>query len=282
MKTDDLRGRLADMACAGIGFTTEAAKATKGEPMKRFCFVCLPVLFALGCAEKPAQETNATVPTIPVVKTWGDLLEQPQIPAGPGTARLGVEARRVPYGGGVLLYCVTEGYSLPEKWSELRRLGPFKVDVRHEHDTGPGMRSLSQAVWDPPDIADSTALFRLSIPLDRPGRFLVRVLTLDGEPVGEAEITATDEKFHAWMPLAPATMSELETGRDEYDAAGHVRNRGKGIAIPSIDGMAPLLFPGDGSTAKATGSTGHWRWGGPDGQGDGNRLGDRKQGGHQP
>ena len=104
---------------------------------------------------------------------------------------------------------------------------------------------------DPPDIASSTALFRRSIPLDRPGKFLVRVFALDGDLVAETEVMATRKEFHPWMPLRPVSgqAQALERSRIGYDAVAHVANRAKGIAIPRFEGMAPMLFRSDGTEA---------------------------------
>ncbi len=196
-----------------------------------------------------AGETTATVASIQVVQTWQDLMNQPPTPLGTGTARLGIEAKRSPYRSGILLYCLTDGYSLPRKWRERCRLGPFKVEIQHERDTRERVQEGDAMMQDPPDIARSTALFRHSIPLDRPGKFLVRVLTLGGDLIAETEVIATRKEFHPWMPLQPSGQAQtLERDRG-YDAEAHIANRAKGIAIPHFEGMTPMLFRSDGPEA---------------------------------
>ena len=195
---------------------------------------------------------TATAASIQVVQTWQDLLNQPPTSVGTGTARLGIEARRSPYRSGILLYCLTDGYSPPQEWKERCRLGPFKVEIQHEQDTRERIqKGVAMVRRAPPDIARSTALFRCSIHLDRPGKFLVRVLTLDGDLIAETEVVATRKEFHPWMPLQPVSgqAQVLERDRIGYDAVAHVANRAKGIAIPRFDGLAPMLFSNDGPEA---------------------------------
>ena len=200
-----------------------------------------------GAAPVPKTSRDAT--SIQVVKTWQDLLNQPAIHAGQGKARLGVEARSAPCMSGILLYCLTEGYSLPRERQERNRLGPFRMEIRHENDTVEKSREAGKMAWnDPPDIGHSTALFRQSIPLDRPGKFHVRVLSLNGDLIAETEVTATREKCHPWMPLEPSPVQALDRGK--YDAAAHVKNRANGIAIPRFDGMVPMLFRSDNPETK--------------------------------
>src|SRR5207302_7817971 len=49
--------------------------------------------------------------SIPIVRTYGDLLREPFIDLGNGTrVRVGIEACNVSVGSGALLYCLAEGY----------------------------------------------------------------------------------------------------------------------------------------------------------------------------
>jgi len=225
--------------------------------MKRFCVAGLAVLScAFGAVTTLARGADGGAAPIQVVRTWQELRNQPPTPANPGTARLGLEARQAPCGSGVLLYCLTEGYSLPSQWSESERLGPFRVEVRHENDARERVQEVCEMAWDPPDIARATALFRRSIPMDRPGKYQVRVLTLGDDLVAETQVTATPERFHPWMPLEPTVADALEQDRDQYDAAGHVTNRAKGIAIPRFDGMVPLIVRGGGPDARPRSAAG--------------------------
>lgn len=206
------------------------------------------VLFAMARAAETSS-ANGGAPPIQVVKTWQDLLSQPAIPVGTGAARLGIEARSAPCACGVLLYCLTEGYSLPREWKESSRIGPFQIEVRHETDeAGKVVEVGKMARLDPPDIGHSTALFRKSIPLDRPGRYHVRVSSPEGALLAATEITATRKAGHPWMPLEPGARGDEDRGK--FDAVGSVRNRAKGIAIPRFDGMEPMLFRSDDPDSK--------------------------------
>ena len=207
------------------------------------------ILFAMARAAETPSADNAIKLPIRVVKTWQDLLDQPAVSVGSGTARLGIEAHSAPCMSGVLLYCLTDGYSQPREWQAGNRFGPFQVEIRHETDTaGHAVKARSMERPNPPDIGHSAALFRKSIPLDRPGKYRIRVCSPDGELLATTEVTATRTAVHPWMPLAPAARRDEDRGG--FDAVGSVRNRAKGIAIPRFDGMEPMLFRSDGPDSK--------------------------------
>ena len=213
------------------------------------CLVALPL--ALGCANGRAARSNVAAEPVQVTKTWQDLLDQPVISLEKGTARLGIEASGTPRRSGILIYCLTQGYSLPRECKETHRLGPFKIEVQHEDDEAEKAGDVCQMAWNnPPDISQSIALFRRSIPLDRPGKFCIRVLSLDDELVGQAVVTATPEAYHPWMPFELSHGAGLEKSDDRFEFVAHVRNRAKGIAIPRFEGMQPLLFRSAGPERK--------------------------------
>ena len=220
--------------------------------MRDFFFACLtPLLCFFACATASAADSAKGATPIQVVRTWQDLLNQPAIPAGTGKARLGVEARTAPCMSGIFLYCLTEGYSMPQQWKENNRLGPFQIVVRHEGDEKQQAAAISYlASSDAPDIRHSTALFRRSIPLDRPGTFHVQVMSEKREVIAETEVTATRERYHCWMPFERTAAGTPERRRDEFDAVDRVKAGERGIAIPRFDGMAPMLFRSDGPEIK--------------------------------
>lgn len=213
---------------------------------------CLALLLCvLGCAANSMANDAKGAASIQVVRTWQDLLNQPAIPAGTGKARLGVEARTAPCMSGIFLYCLTEGYSMPQQWNENNRLGPFQIVVRHEGDDKQLAAIVSYlASSDAQDIRHSTALFRRSIPLDRPGTFHIQVMSEKREVIAETKVTATRERYHCWMPFERTAAGALERRRDEFDAVDHVKAGERGIAIPRFDGMVPMLFRSDGPEIK--------------------------------
>src|SRR5437773_1864148 len=87
-----------------------------------------------GCATPPAPNSAQSPRTIPVVKTWGDLLKQEPIDLGDGVkVLLGIEATECPRGSGVLLYCLTEGYNPSKTKEDFWQLGPLKIFIpNHE------------------------------------------------------------------------------------------------------------------------------------------------------
>ena len=123
-------------------------------------------LCLMGCRNAAVSGSDAGVASIEVVRTWRDLLDQPAISVGDCTARVGIEALKAPRNSGVLLYCLTEGYSLPEKGYAGDPLGPLTIRIRHENERQKESGVQVAAKWaDAEDIRNSVALFRLSIPL---------------------------------------------------------------------------------------------------------------------
>lgn len=75
-----------------------------------------------------AQETE-NVHEIAAVTTRGELFAQPKIDLGKGVrVRLGMEAKECSLGGGVLLYCLTEGYLPDSGWEGESRWGPVRLE----------------------------------------------------------------------------------------------------------------------------------------------------------
>jgi hypothetical protein len=186
-----------------------------------------------------------------VVHTWQDLLDEAPIALEDGSARLGISASKAPCSSGVVLYCLTEGYAPPSEWTQPNRLGPFQVQVSHAGDPAEHVLELVHSGGEkPPNIGQATVLFRQAIPLDRRGPYRVRVLELDGASIAEAEIRATRDTHHPWMPFERGSPPDGQPDRHPNDAVGFVRNRSRGIAIPRFDGMQPLVFRSDGPDGR--------------------------------
>ena len=151
---------------------------------------------------------------------------------------------------GILLYCLTEGYSVPSEWEGSNRIGPYRVEVRHENDKGARAEdACKSARQGTRDSTHSLAFFRRSIPLNCPGKFKIRVFSPEGLlGCPDREVTATSEKCHPWMP--PERSTNSESAGEKYDAVAFVKNRTKGIAISRFYGMSPTLIPRDDSPTK--------------------------------
>jgi hypothetical protein len=229
--------------------------------MKRTPFrflVVMPIVW--GCAAPPVSTNRDPLP-IRAVRTWQDLIDQPAIPLDPGTARLGIEAQSAPCGSGVLLYALTEGYSLPRQWGT-GRLGPFRIAIERDGvGEAPSLGLCERDEW--PDTARAFVLFRKTIPLAYPGKIRIRVFPAEGgaDPVpaiAETVVTVTREAFHPWMPFEPdfggpegaLPLQESKPDDRSIDAWACVRNRSKGIAIPSFDGMASRVCGSSANPAR--------------------------------
>src|SRR5262245_1755243 len=88
----------------------------------------LGVVAIVAAPPARAEPPKPAPPTLPVVKTWGELRRAPAVEVRPGlSARLGIEAAECPVAHGLFLYCLTKGYAPPARWSEEDRLGPLYV-----------------------------------------------------------------------------------------------------------------------------------------------------------
>ena len=187
------------------------------------------------------------------VRTWGDLLAQKPIELSDGViVRLGIEDTRCPQGGGVLLYCLTEGYdpdgAMPSSFSiqmlpgpsvhfsQGAGLGPLEVSVLQEGasspDPPPGQASDEQVLM---KKMTGRLLFARSIPVPRAGKYRVTV-SERGKALQRVTVRGTDEFTH---PLL--TLEESGNG----PMAARLSLRGKTI----VDGPAARILPCQGSAA---------------------------------
>ena len=186
------------------------------------------------------------------VRTWGDLLAQKPIQLSDGViVRLGIEDTRCPQGGGVLLYCLTEGYdpdgAMPRSFSirmlpggpsvhssQGAGLGPLEVSVLQEGAVEPTTGQAS----DVEVLTKKTTarlLFARSIPVPRSGKYRVTVSD-HGKALQHVTVRGTNEFTH---PLL--TLEESGNG----PMAGRLSLRGTTL----VDGPAARILPCQGSAA---------------------------------
>src|SRR5688572_7820507 len=141
------------------------------------------------------------------VRTWGDLLAQKPIHLSDGVVvRLGIEDTRCSQGGGVLLYCLAEGYA-PKPTREVGddSLGPLEVRIDGEgagsrvrsRFARKGMRmtvgALRQDVLE--RFSSTPLLFVRSILAPRPGK--QRIAVFEGlTELGHVTVEGTHETLH--------------------------------------------------------------------------------------
>ncbi|MBA3936593.1 MAG: hypothetical protein H0X38_03955 [Planctomycetes bacterium] len=216
-----------------------------------------PVLLSvLSAALALAAETSPTAPTIPavaVVQDWAELLAQPVIDLGGGVRmRLGLEAACCASGSGVLLYCLTEGFTPLAAGNGEDWLGPARttlvVDgVRTLRDRSVWLREIGHDQQRHPGLP----LYARMIAIPKPGTYVVGIEIAHahdnerGPTLATATIAGTGEAAHPWGNLgASARIDEaLAQPQDEILAPAIAIACGfTGMlrAIPAWDEHQPL------------------------------------------
>jgi hypothetical protein len=156
------------------------------------------LIIACQAGTSPVLGLDGDAKRIAVVKTWKELLAQPQIDLGDGVRiRLGMERARIPHWSGALLYCVTEGYTPSVK--KRNQLGPvyvaciFEKEKMTEEKTKAGRKARE-------DLREHRLLFSAAIVADRVGEYQIQVRDETGRLRALGRIDCTPEHFHPWMP----------------------------------------------------------------------------------
>jgi hypothetical protein len=198
------------------------------------------------------------LPSIPVVKSWEDLLGQPPFNIGDGiTIRLGIEATECPRWSGVLLYAYTEGYDdMQTKRTNRDRLGPAWVSTWF---AGKSLDAERKYPSYPPGLLGEDKeprLFVRPIVIDQPGEYRVTLRTEEGKEMATAAVKGMvdpEHPFHPWSPLLLLADAEHERIGEQYKlrrtAPARAINLGKGIGLPNIRGSAGFFrggLPGPG------------------------------------
>ena len=198
-------------------------------------------------ASENARRANRAPQTVKVVKTWQQLLEQPEIKLAEGTARLGVDTSDYRKGGAVLLYCLTQGYRTPDQWEEDNCLGPFRISIVRPRKTlieHHMMHELRKHV----ETRDARVLFRRTIPISDLGETVINVATQDGQVVASLQMEVSKKEVHPWsyferLPLGDFVLDE------QFDAVARWKPQSKSVAA-KFDGKSPLVFRRNGNPAR--------------------------------
>jgi hypothetical protein len=176
-----------------------------------------------------------------LVRTWGDLLEQPTITLADGsTVRLGMEARSAPRLSSVFIYCLTQDGKPLRQTIEGSTLGPITVEVLLPNPKREATAKISQQSAEPADREPYWQLYALSIPLDQVGTHRITLRDAQKEVIASATIQATDEPYHAWMPFGlPEEIRPLD-GKDEDLDLGRFAAKRLPAAAPSSSGSFPI------------------------------------------
>jgi len=187
------------------------------------------------CTKKPAAAS------LPVVRTWGDLLDQPMIALADGsTIRLGIEARSAPRLSSVFVYCLTQDAKPIRRTTEVPTLGPMAVDVRAPDPKQVEPAKINEQLAEPAHRDPYWQLYALSIPLDQMGKYRITLRDARNVVTAAAAIRATDEPYHAWMPFGlPEELRPLDDKDEDLDL-GRFAAKQLPAAAPNSSGSFPI------------------------------------------
>jgi hypothetical protein len=219
-------------------------------------------------AALPTGEVPAGLQSIPVVKTWADLLGQRPIDLGGGAKlRLGTSALECPRWSGVLVYALTEGFDDSAAYATNRdRLGPvwvsvsvdgLSLDAREKYQAAQSRRAALLLREKAPH--SRRLLFTRLALVDRAGKYRITVRGEDGKPLAAAVVTGTDRRaapYHPWTPLllvAPVEYAPISADSFEERVVrpAVVTKLDVGMALPVIWSDVGLDAPRDDAAAKA-------------------------------
>src|SRR5882724_12505657 len=150
--------------------------------MRLALLIALATALALpaNAALKSIEETP--IKTVPVVKTWQDLLNCTVIHLKNGVkVRLGVEALTVPHGGTPLLYACVENYSHSE--GRDHQLGPLYVELQGSNHLIALEKFAADITERSSEHSDEYALFAMPLVIDAVGEYCVIVSESDNYSV---------------------------------------------------------------------------------------------------
>jgi hypothetical protein len=221
-----------------------------------FTAACLGIGWdALAPQAWPSQKKDKSVPGLQVVRTWGELLDQPVISLADGNkVRLGVEAKQVARGSAILIYALLDGNQWSVKGEQ--PLGPLRVQfhrvgvVQREASVkrGPAARvprwdnakrllfatTLEpSAYW---DIEKARAIW--------PEKFRLAVLAADNALVAEEIIAATSNRQHPWLVFGSPAKPKTWRSPEEEAVRAYFGMSRLHPATPFCDGSTPILEDG--------------------------------------
>jgi hypothetical protein len=213
---------------------------------------------------------------IPVVRTWGDLLDVPPIEVAGRPARVGIEADSFEAGGGVLFYCLAEGPHGEGGASDAETVGPVSVFVVRQ-----GCPKLKTRVQWQAGRVDHAKGPRLYVGVVAAGadtvctEIDVQVRPVgasdrgedDGEGGGEDKhkdkdkdkvpalagraVRITPGPYHGWTRLLPSRPADPPVAGGDAD-----RGRAERIVVTRVDGTAWLPAPTDSFRSDSTDPSG--------------------------
>lgn len=190
-----------------------------------------------GCGPAPRS--------VAVVHTWADLRSQPAIDLEGGIkVRLGLEADACPRHSGVLLYCLTDGYTPPATFEGPDNfLGPVQVFMTDSGSAAavPGQvsrQTRENRLW------QSNVLYAMPVSPRRPGGVRLDIRDCRGRTIATAVVARCDLEAAPWLPLtlkSIGTTPAAKEGEAPTPTADMILTA-NAPAIPAWDPMEPLPF----------------------------------------
>ncbi|MBI3828579.1 MAG: hypothetical protein HY291_03630 [Planctomycetes bacterium] len=219
----------------------------------RTCLLACALLCAAAILAVRGDEAEAVKKDVPerkpaemaVVKTWKDLLAQPEIDLGKsGKVRLGIEAAEASAGGSVTLFALVEGEEAFEgEHSDDESLGMLGVKVQREGEKKL-VQELQKSAFEE-ERSRGLLLYRQMVAMDDSGAVTVKLLAHGGKEIAFAKIALKEEKVHLWSPFAWPDDAK-EAMEEEQSLAPVIRSEdvaapGTGWAEPKFDGTVPMI-----------------------------------------
>lgn len=206
-------------------------------------------------APAPPPDATAKLRSVSVVRTWQDLLGQPEIDLGAdGKVRLGIEALEARAGEPVTVYALFEKRPLPGQEYDIgRMLGPLKVQ---NHRLRESVQILPQPVPEPQPEERRYYLYRQVVtPLpDATPEFLLK--NREQDDIARIVLKLKAGSIQPWTAFSEQREDELVKVLDGMAAPvfDKLCAPTSGYAFPVMDGQRPLRvprLPADGFDATA-------------------------------
>jgi len=223
-----------------------------------------------GCtADGEHQEPSPGAPeprgpslaTIQQVSTWADLVNQPEIQlANQARIKLGIQSAAFPKFGGVLLYCLAEGFTPPTSWSRWDLCGPVRVSMRRDGKTVPVPRmpvsttTSKEHKW----RRHSWLLFVKAITADSEGDIDVGVLDPKGKVIATTAVKVGSRPYHPWtvmsrVPPGKRGQPGVNSQPDGETPVGAWVRPTEAMALPCMIGVWPVASRDLSAGASAEG-----------------------------
>ncbi len=198
-------------------------------------------LFAFGLSAKEAADVRATVPSLPVVTTWGELGKlPPTILADGSEVRLGIQALEGPAGSAVAFYVLTAQNTPLYEGAGGELCGPVGVKIDDQLTREVPTCNMRMRA----DENERLELYARLVPLRQPGPVEITIFAQQDMVIGKVTITAHENSYQCWssIRLDPDTEAETEFHLNTSGNVGIHERIELGpafFAVPDVPGDSP-------------------------------------------